>query len=368
MKRKTIEIVLVSFAIFHLQSHFLGASENCEDFPCCESPIIVGQPLDSSCINPGYPYPAAFKSCNSWDIYVKGEFLYWSLQPLTLQLSAQKISFDGQTLDSYVQGAPYHPGFRVSLGLDLDSVILDFTFTRVHSKKTERFQAGPNDGFRPVFAPPSIQNTPILFSRLEATLFKDLDIGIISLQKPVYLGKKIIMSLNYGLAALWFGQKWEFTGTALPFQSPDFFTDNGTVFANHKAWYVGPNLSVRANALLPWGFKAIASLDLFLLYGALYKGIQTSSFLNVPDIIDNTTVKTKGSVPISGASHGGAVGLGWGRYFWCDRYYIDLSVSYILDYHHIFVGGVVFSPVASDFLTLDSFSVHGLAVGGSLDF
>ncbi|MBS0629037.1 MAG: hypothetical protein JSS30_02290 [Verrucomicrobia bacterium] len=366
MIKKTIGITLASLGIFHLQP--LSSTECCDDFPCCESPIITGLPLDGNCINPGYAYPGSYQPCNSWDFYVKGEFLYWSLLQLTLQPSAQKLSFDGQTIDTYNQGGPYTPGFRVSFGLDLDSVLLDLTYTRVHSKKTARFQAGANDGFRITFAAPSIVGVPILFSRLESVSHIDLDVAVLSLQKPVYFGKKIILSLNYGLAGFWQGQKWNFTGTALPVQADVFFTDNGTVLANHKAWSVGPNLQVHCAALFPWGFQAFASTGLSILYGSLYKSEQTTSFPNVPATIDNTTVKTKGHVTHMQAFHGGEIGLSWGRYMWCDKYHLDISAAYTFFYIHNFVGGIVLSPFATDFLTLDSINIHGLAVGGRLDF
>jgi hypothetical protein len=180
------------------------------------------------------------------------------------------------------------------------------------------------------------------------------------------------MSLNYGVITSWLGQKWNLSGTALTVQPDNFFTDTGTVFANHKAWTVGPNLGVRASALLPWGFQAVAIIDISVQYGSLYKGIQTASFPDIPLIpeliIDNSTVKTKGSVPHVQAAHGAEIGLSWGRYFWCDQFHIDLSVTYNMYYQHIFVVGNALSPFATDLLILDSFSMHGLAVGGRFDF
>lgn len=366
MIKNIVAFTLASLGIFHLQS--LTADECCDDFPCCESPIIPGLPLDANCIPAGYPYPGAYQPCNSWDLYVRGDFLYWSLLQLTLQPSAQKLSFDGLNIDTYNQGGPYKPGFRVSIGFDLDSVLLDLTYTRVHSKKTKHFQAGENDGFRIIFAAPSIVGVPILFSRLEAESHVDLDMAVLSLQKPIYLGERIILNLNYGLMGLWQGQTWNFIGTALPFQTEFFFTDNGTVFADHKAWSIGPNLNVYASALFPWGFQAFASAGLSLQYASLYKSVQTTSFPNVPAVIDNTSVKTDGHVIHMQASHGGEIGLSWGSYLWCDKYHFDISASYTIFYIHNFVGGVVLSPFATDYLTLDSINVHGFAVGGRLDF
>lgn len=366
MRKKNFGIALASLSIAHL----LVAG----DFNSGEagSPIVIGEPLDPCSIASGYPYPAAYKPCNSWDIYAKGEFLYWSQQPVDLQAVAQKISLDGRMIDSYIMEVPYKPGFRVSLGCDLGAVVLDLTYTRVHSRKSEHFQAGENEGFRAIFAPPSVVNVPILYSTLNSRFHINTDIGLISLQKPVYFGKKIIMSLNYGVITTWLGQKWNFSYTPLPAPADDFFTDNGTIRANHKTWSVGPNLAVSATALLPWGFQAVAVVDLSIQYGSLYKGTQTSSNPNIPLIpeliIDNTTVKTKGSAAHLQAGHGGEIGLSWGRYFWCDKYHIDLSLTYVMYYQHVFLPGYAFTPFAIDALSINSFSLHGIVVGGRLDF
>lgn len=378
MVKKYIASALCSLGMAQMtfQPNQIAANDQIDEFPCCEAGIVAGQPLDPCFINSGYPYPASPAPCCGWDIYAKGDFIYWSLNDIAYSAVAQKISFDGLQVGNFQQIAPYRPGFRVSLGVDLDSVVLDATYTSCHHHSTSRFSAGNNELIRLVWVAPSIlTGPPLAFSNVRSTRQTDIDIGLISVQKPVYMGKKILMNLNYGLMTFWTAQKWNINCSALAVAPPNgTITSNGIVRTNHKAWTVGPNLGFKATALFPMGFQAIASIDLAIQYASLYKTDSTTSFpqaldplSGLPITTDNTTIKTKGNIPHLQASHGGEIGLGWGGYLWCDKYHLDLTATYSVYYQHIFVVGSVLSNLGSD-LTLGSFSIHGIAIGGRLDF
>lgn len=342
-------------------------------FDCC---VVVGEPLDPCCVNPMYPYPATYSPSCGWDVYAKGDFLYLSsVIPDALQNPAGNFTLDGSEIEWLFPKTPYRPGFRVSVGMDLGSVILDVTYLRYHPHTTTHFSAKNNQPlafvvFSPTYAAPLLGQPRAFFQSAKASFNLSLDLGIISLQRPVYMGKKIIMNLNYGILGLWSGEKWHVTATALnPPPPPQFgLTSNGVQKVNHKSWAVGPNLGFTATALFPWNFQVFGGIDLSAQYAVAYKTDNRASYPNYPFPLGNSILRQRHDAAHVQAWHQGELGIGWGDYLFCDRYHLNLSISYNWMYQHIYAYSPAFSPFGTDFLSLTSFSIHGLAVGGRLDF
>lgn len=352
----------------------ISAQDQDADFPCCECPIVPAYPLDPCCINAGYPLPATISPCGGWNLYAKGDFLYWSVGLDIIQNFAQKLTLDRRDTKNFFHNAPYRPGFRVALGVDLGSAVLDFTYIRSHHRTHHHVSAGPNEMTQLVFAAPSIAFGPptlpqLVFSNIRSSLQLDVDWGVLSLQKPVYFGEKIIINLNYGLAMVWTGEKWDYRCTALGAPPPlGAATTTGFVSTNHRSWSIGPNLGCNAIALLPMGFKAIANVHLSIQYSSEYKGITTTSFPAIPFTTFNTNLKSKGSIPHFQATHGGELGLGWGGYFCCERIYLEFFATYAIHYQHVELVGFPVSETAVDLLGLVGYNMHGISIGGSINF
>lgn len=355
MIKKYFASALVGLGITHMQFHpnQIQANEEYCETSCCE--MIAGDPLDPCCINGGYPLPATIAPSCGWDIYAKGDFIYWStLAPLFGNIGRRVDTLNGATTTNLFLNHKYKPGFRVAIGADVGGVVLDVTYIRYHAHLSSRFTAGANQAIQFVFYPlPELNN--INFSNYRPTLNFDLDSVFITLQKPIYAGKGLIMSLNYGLLMQWEGQKYRIDATT----SNPLPAVAGLVTTNHKGFVAGPDIEIRAKALLPWGFEVIAGVDLAGGIAYMYKGISTASF---PGALPPQTLKTHGHVMHFQAFHNGEIGLGWSDYLWCDRLYANLSVTYNFLYQHVFNYGTF------ENMTLTSYSIHGWAIGGRLDF
>lgn len=375
MKKKYIASTLLGLGIGHMTLLFsqTDANEESSHSACCESGIIIGEPLNPCVINAGYPYPATILPSCGWDIYAKGEFLYMAA---TLEHNTPfgNAALDGSELTWDVLSIPYRPAFRVSLGADLGSVLLDLSYLRYHAHHAKNFNAGNNAGITASSAPPDALSELLLdfkafFQNVRANLQLDLDLAAISLQKPVYMGKRILMNLNYGLLGLWSAQKWNlnYVPLAAPLP-PGGVTSDGRSVATAKSWAVGPQLGFSTTALFPMHFKAIAGIKLALQYGYVYKFQQIVSFPEIPrPFISASSANGKKASGLQ-ALHTGELGIGWGDYFYCDRFYIDLSLTYNFLFQHIYSYGFAFNPTFFQGLDLDSYTVHGIAIGGQLNF
>lgn len=382
MIKKYISSALIGLGIaqMHFHTNPIFADEQDSDSPCCEATIVGGVPLDSclnSClINPGYPYPAIIQTSTCWDIYAKGDFLYWSIVANEQVMVAQKMTFDRRTIKNYNQAGHYRPGFRVGIGAAFNSMVLDLTYTSCHHHNRIPIAAGTNELVQ-LTGVSRLTGPPLGFSNVNIGIDLNIDIGKISLQQPVYLGTKIIMNLNYGIAMTWVGHKYNIRSTALNVAPPPtVVTATGFTFSKHKGWAVGPNLGFEVQAFLPFGFKALADFNLALQYAAVYKGVLQESYPSLIPLIPfvpslrayNTTLRSKGHVPHIEGYQAGEIGLGWGGYFFCDMFHLDLSVTYAFIFQGITVFGVAITGHGSDLVNLESYGMHGITVGGRIDF
>jgi hypothetical protein len=354
MIKKYITSALVGLGItqMHFHSNQLAAEETFYEPSCC---IVGHDPIDPCCVNGGYPLPAAIAPECRWDFYVKGSFLYWSqLDPIFGNIAKRIDTLNGATTTNLYLNHRYRPGFRVSIGSEVNGVVLDATYIRFHAHYSSHFTTGANQAIQPV-ALPLVTLFGVNFSEYQPDAHLNLDSVFLSAQKPVYTGKALIVNLSYALALFWQHQKYvidAITSAPLP-------AVNGVIVTNHKAFVAGPDLGVRATALLPWGFELVAQIDLAGGVGYQYKGISTASF---PGALLPSGLTTRGHFMHFHAYHNGEIGLGWSDYVWCDRYRINLEVTYNFFTQHIFYFGTFEGQPIS------SYSIHGWAFGGRLDF
>lgn len=339
--------------------------------------ITVGEPLDPCCVNTIYPYPANFSPCCSWDFYVKGEFIYLSSKEDADTNPAGFFSFDGSETRWFIQKSPYKPGFRVSAGVDFDSVVLDVSYLRNHAHMISHYQTRPNGGIclglqAPPFFSQFFFEPKAFFERVKSSLHLNLDILSATLQNPVYMGRRIIMNLKYGILGLWTRKKTRFdcTGFTTPVPLPPVsVTATGVTSNDYKTWAVGPILGFGATALLPCHFQIIASFDLSLQYAELYKVFVDSRFPDYPAFLGAFSFNKRRNLAHLEAFHNGELGLGWGDYFGCNnQYHLNFTVTYNWLYQHIFAYNEPFIATGFDVGHLTSLSFHGFAIGGRVDF
>lgn len=369
MLKKSIEIALCCVAFAHL-----NADECCAPDPCCV--IGGGDPLDPKCIAAGYPLPAIIQpACTCMDIYVKGDFLYCGQIENEQQIFAQRMSADGSTIKNFLEKGHYQPGFRVGAGIELNTWLVDFTYVQLHHHSHLPIGAEPNQFIE--LSSNRLTGPPLLYSSLDYHLHLNVDFGVLSLRQPVYLGKRILMNLGFGLLGIWTDHKRNFVGTAAPGILPPLsFTATGVSRSIHKSWALGPCLTFEAAALFPCGFKMFGNFIVCAEYASLYKGqteyshpalLPLTPF--VPPLIQyNTSIPSKKNVPHLSASDLAEIGIGWGSYLWCDRLYIDLSVTYAFFYQGIVNFAVPVNAHAVDLFNVISYGFHGVTIGGRIDF
>jgi len=365
---KQLEKLVFAFSI--TQSCLILANEESSELQCCQPTIIAMEPLDPCVIASGYPYPATISPCNSWDFYVKASLMYLAVGSDPNAFTAQRTSFDGLKTKNLFQKTAYLPAFDVSVGFDLESVVFEANYFRYHQHNTSHFSAGNGSAILLTGAAPGSFASPhVVFQSVRAKSTFNIDRFIVSLQKPAYFGNRIIINLGYGLRTLWVQQKYDLICAGFPFPPPNGDpTSNGFTKTDHKSWATGPDLLLRAKALLPWHLRALVDLDLAIMVGTLYKGFQTTSYPNAPAIVNNTTVKIDRKPHFIQAFSGGQIGLGWGSYFACDQYHIDFTLNYTFEYNHMFIFGFPFLPPAVANLTQAPWLMHGFVIGGRLDF
>lgn len=346
---------------------------------CCY-PITADQPVDPCCLNTVYPYPANFSPCNSWNVYAEGEFLYWGVGKDTTQGPTAFLAFDNNQFVLNPQKTSYRPGFKVALGVDMCSVVLNLSYLRYHSHTTDQYSARAGGGIIPFWSPPTgaslFAGAPRLFFQNATSSFRfDLDVGQISLQHPVYMGKRMIMNLSYGLLGVWMGDDWLLTAAAFanPLNPLVGITSSGSSRTINKSWAVGPSLGFNARGLLACNFQLIGDIQLSAQYSEQYKGDTFADFPNyrlnnqlIP--VGNMRVCLDKNVPGYQIWHSGYLGLGWGDYFCCDRYHLNLAVGYNWVLQHSFVLLNTFSTTSMNFNQMHNMSVHGFNVSGRLDF
>ncbi|MBS0629118.1 MAG: hypothetical protein JSS30_02695 [Verrucomicrobia bacterium] len=381
MKKATFANTLITLSASQLffQAGLLAAEGECCETPCSNLAVLPGDPINPDCINAGYLLPAGIKTACSWNFYARGDFIYFAYSQEVTPPDAQRFTFvDGvnfqvqRTTKNLLHSAPYRPGFRVSAGVDLDAVILDATYMRYHSTVTNNFGAGNNAGLALVTAAGGIlasnpvTGQPTLFATIRSARTISVDRLLVTAQRPVYMGSRLIMDLNFGILGYWNQQKWRFDTTALGAPPVGVLTSNGFASANHKGWAVGPDLGFKAMALFPWHFHAIFNVDLSLLYGYCTHGRVVNSFPQAPLATNNTTL-IREKAGFTQAVQSAEIGIGWGDYFCCDKYHVDLYVTYNFISQYLITEGIPYSQTAMDPYFF-AYSLQGLAIGGQINF
>jgi len=149
----------------------------------------------------------------------------------------------------------------------------------------------------------------------------NLDFLDLDLSRPFYEGMNLTVSPYFGMRGLLISQK---------LQGALFNTIGGvgTFKTLSRGWAIGPNAGVSGNCLLGAGFRFEGYGSASLLYSRYTKltvhQFSNSTFFFRPlnlifSFPDYSALRPVGEL---------GIGLGWGSYFDCDSYYLDLSVRY----------------------------------------
>jgi hypothetical protein len=318
---------------------------------CFEPNYLAGEALDPCCITVGYPYPATTELC-SWDFYVDGTWIYWTLGNSTSDSWGTRTTLTGSPIliDEITFDEKYHSGFRVGAGADLGPVVLDLKYTYLYRNFEQNYTAGSNDVLK--------SNTPSVATALLSSInIKDtnnLNFLDLSLIKPIYISERMTLDLGYGLLGAWH-HKHRHMAAVQTNLIP------GTIDCQDKCWSIGPEVNIRGKGLLCWGFYVLGSFEGTLQYGKYTTNKTDIYFSNLANISANASFNNKNMYYLYPLVES-QIGLGWAMYF-CDDWRVDFNGTYDVMFMspgpNNINGGVGQQPIRAPIIDLTGFTLSG---------
>ena len=319
-------------------------------------PIEAGQPGQSGYVPAAYNYPAALRAPNQdWDVYITADFIWWKPHQdnmfsgiATNQATPANVTsgFSGDLAlnndIAFTTKPGYKPGFKVGLGWNTGSwdnwtVYGQYTWYHTGNGKDEADDCGDCGCAEQVALPPSCACPGFLYaSGVESKWKIDLDIADLTVGRPGYQGKRLIVNPFFGLRATWLKQHWNVD------YSTGLDADNvaqGAYFtkSNWSSWRLGPRLGVDGSWLLGCGFRFIGNASASLLYTRYTKLNYSSSIPNyVTENSDDggeaalanpTSWKTYKNYGTVRPNFEIDAGFGWGTYIG-DEFHLDFAATY----------------------------------------
>jgi len=385
----------------------LGQNLIAQDSPCQTKPVpcIQAEPIVDCChYPPAFNAPAAIdiaQGCG-WmsNMFADASFLYWhgSEEGLSLGINGVWVPaplipmskfFLPPNISPLIQASDYHPGFKVGLGFVTDhqwQVRADYTWLR---GSTTTNQNAPTEFNQTTAAGPTIpstglpvwivddwflQGTPnnqgLVASNITSTWHYAIDFVDAVAGRPYYQGPSVTISPFGGLRAAWIRQSMHVAITEIPTMFPGT-TPGQPIFSRNRSqcWSIGPKIGFDGSCLLPMGFRLEGNFATDLLYTRYTKiahaeDAASTDFVPGPYLTgtrDYNCLRTMAEI---------GLGLGWGKYFACQKYHVDFSATYDFTYmwrqnmmrliNDEILEGI--GSAASDFL------LHGLTINGRFDF
>lgn len=287
---------------------------------CCMPEYRPGDILcdDEACVI--YSAYAGTQLNCGWDVYGWGEFLYlrpWrSTSWVALEIPAfQDIPTTPQRNLPHRFG--YRPAFSVGLGLVLhnfDDWMLNIDYLWFHHsfKKTMT-----------VVSPVSVASTlgnliaPFIYNAVINKSKIHYDIIGVDIQRPNYLGQRVILSPFLGLK--WLTRNFKISQDFIQAGSGLIDRDATTI----KWSSIGINAGFDGKWLLCWGLSLIGKADVALLYP-----YDRDKLIDVTTFADGVVNSNKTPIRHLDMFARGGMGIGWGSYFCCNRYHLDLAATY----------------------------------------
>jgi hypothetical protein len=341
--------IVTGLSMLAMQFAFAGddVAQNCAPKGDCAKPC---KPCPAVCFERGYPntnccFPAAYNEpanydlapC-AWDFWVDASFTYWDALQDGMDLAVSSVVSatpallqpnNGQYL---FQDNQYKPGFKVGLGMDLGhddwSAFAEYTWFR---STTNTSSVAPTDSrtgtsvwaadnwFKVATAGGSSS-----FTSLTSAWTLNMDLLDVGATRPYYQGTHLIAGPFGGIRGQWIRQKLDLSGTSVSI-------GNGTggiaSTSSNKSnsWAVGPRGGINGKWHLGYGVRVegdIAASVLFTQY--------TKVATNMSPTVSGGDVTAASWTDYNCLRVGNEMnlGLGWGSYFDCRNYHLDLLATY----------------------------------------
>jgi hypothetical protein len=305
MKTAFFKFIVLSF----LSISMVFATENsCELFEEIKQDLV-------GAYNPAAPVEV--NSC--WNVFINGSFLWY--KPIEDGLNLAYYTSQNSNSSTVKTDFEYIPGFKLGLGANTsyDHWVIFFEYTRLassfHSSKT----ASSNQSLYSLWIPSTIDGAQVLTSKTNGDWHFNLSLFDLTLGRPYYAGAKMLFNTFIGLRSGWIDQQF--------FSDNFLFSPTGRADKNVKSdsWLFGARLGVDASYLFNSNFRIFGNGAASLFYQN-FKMNYTYHLMRQNSFTVNQTGNDKTSylTPNLEAS----LGLGWGSYFYKQKWHFDLLASY----------------------------------------
>ena len=333
--------------------------------PCACMEQGMGLPTEKKCFPAAYNAPASISVSCGWDFDIFASFLYWYVGEDDLDVAYVQPTLETAPTASLPGGVAYQdqtwkPGFQVGVGFNTgyDDWVGWVEYTWMH-QSTNSTQTAPTTatGAAQVWS----QNdwftgaggaTTTTRSTVSSSWKMHLDMIDAFFSRPYYQGTQLTIAPYAGLRALWIRQTLSIN------------MGNDTARANSNSWAIGPAAGAEGHWLLGMGFRFEGNMT-----GALLYTQYTTLGYSLADVVHNKAYAQAENINTVRPMAQLGVGLGWGSYLYCQKYYIDFSARYDLNY--FWSQNMMRSYVTN----LQGFAddigdlyMHGLTLTGRFDF
>lgn len=309
--------------------------------PVCCPPVCFERsfPTSPCCTPSAYSEPANVTLDCGYDISFDASFIYWeAIQggmelavPAMYSSTVGSVRVNSDRHSALEQNSTYNPGFKVGAawtgGKDNWSVSAEYTWLH-GSTSTSRFAPASTSSTTPtgVWQPtswmlPNNNTSGTIASYIQSDWNYRFDILDAQLARPFYSGARLTLEPFFGLRSAWFRQGLELRSTLATLSG---VRGAQTATYDLHASAVGPRMGLNGNWLLGCGFRFMGDMAASLLFTGydVHQVVGPSGTSGDPARAEIENFNAlRPNLDLS-------LGIGWGSYFGCRRYYWDLAASY----------------------------------------
>jgi len=319
-------------------------------YPICENDLVKS-----------YNAPARIDVCNSKDIYITANFIYFESLSDQIDLALVETgSGNGRGLKILGFDTEYAPGFKVGLGtnFNLDNWGGYAQYTRFHQSESNTFKTADETqvSFRPFWTVHTFGN---VITETKARWKINLDKVDLEIDRSYYVGTNLIFKPLIGLDIQWLDQKYNF----------DSEVETTRVISSsikNDSWALGPRFGLNMNWFLYKRFKLFGYLAIDLMFASN----QASG--SVVEGATNYNLQKYKKYIVRDAEEG-IIGFGWGSFFTNNSSHFDISLAYeVQRYSHANYMSKYAQSFSSNFATKQikpgDLYLHGLCLTTRFDF
>jgi len=301
-----------------------------------------GRPIDENLIPKAYNASSRIDVQGAWDVFVDGEFLYWQINSDHLGyalISDADVTQPPHNATMVIPKAKWRPGVRLSLGFTLGydnwMIVTDWYHIIGLSEGHAEVTTGT------LFVPNVCDHVAMIAS--EAYQHGKANINILDFvfSRPYYLGTALTINPTFGVKGYWNNmsdhEMYHDVLYLLPAYDDAGLLDYVEINRTYKTWGIGPVFGAHINWLLGSGFRMLGGIDLALLYERANATTTASSSELIDHInsLDFLSLSVRKQNLIRSYTIG-EFGLGWGKYFDDNNWYVDFSAVYEMHYWNQF--------------------------------